>query len=60
MKIAYCPICAEPSGRPETNSTFPFCAARCRTLDLARWLDGKYTLSDEPQVDGMQMDRIEN
>jgi len=42
-----CPICKRPvddatAGQP--GSTFPFCSDRCRTIDLARWLDGKYQI----------------
>jgi endogenous inhibitor of DNA gyrase (YacG/DUF329 family) len=42
---ARCPICqAEvPSRRPE-NPAFPFCSARCRTVDLGRWIGGSYSI----------------
>ncbi len=30
---------------------FPFCSARCRTLDLGRWADGGYVVPGRP-VDG--------
>ena len=33
-----CPIC----GRPAAEATRPFCSARCRNVDLHRWLFGTY------------------
>jgi endogenous inhibitor of DNA gyrase (YacG/DUF329 family) len=40
-----CPICKKPV--PVDAKTFPFCGERCRLVDLANWLDGKYTLTDD-------------
>jgi endogenous inhibitor of DNA gyrase (YacG/DUF329 family) len=35
-----CPICKEP-----TATAFrPFCSARCRDVDLSRWLRGGYAI----------------
>lgn len=51
MKAPRCPICkkiVEPD-----SSTFPFCSSRCRTIDLARWLDESYSLS-EPNLEEEQ------
>jgi endogenous inhibitor of DNA gyrase (YacG/DUF329 family) len=40
-----CPVC----GKPATESRFrPFCSARCRQVDLGRWLAGDYTVPGEP------------
>ena len=39
-----CPICAKPA----SPALHPFCSPRCRTLDLARWLDGSYRIPAEP------------
>ena len=33
-----CPIC----GKPTEPGFRPFCSARCRLIDLGRWLDGSY------------------
>lgn len=33
-----CPICKKPS-LPDYR---PFCSARCKTLDLGKWLGGGY------------------
>ena len=27
----------------------PFCSPRCRQIDLARWLDERYSLFSEPE-----------
>ena len=45
--IMQCPICKQPvdiATAGKEGSTFPFCSDRCRTIDLARWLDGKYQI----------------
>ena len=35
-----CPICKAP-----TETAYrPFCSARCRDVDLARWLSGSYAI----------------
>ena len=41
MPAAICPICqrAIPADAVVPR---PFCSARCRTIDLGSWLDGKY------------------
>ena len=38
-----CPICDKPVA--DDLETFPFCSARCRTIDLGKWIDGKYLIS---------------
>jgi endogenous inhibitor of DNA gyrase (YacG/DUF329 family) len=35
-----CPEC----GRPSARDTYPFCSARCKMLDLNRWLKGAYAI----------------
>lgn len=42
--IGRCPIC----GKPARLETRPFCSARCRDVDLARWLGGVYRVPGEP------------
>jgi endogenous inhibitor of DNA gyrase (YacG/DUF329 family) len=39
-KVRRCPIC----GRPASDQTRPFCSARCRDVDLHRWLSGHYVV----------------
>jgi len=35
-----CPECGKLSAR----ENYPFCSARCRAVDLNRWLSGSYVL----------------
>jgi hypothetical protein len=43
-----CPICKEPTALPFR----PFCSARCRDVDLSRWLKGGYAIAGgQPEAD---------
>ncbi len=43
-----CPIC----GKPVTATHQPFCSARCRDIDLGRWLNESYRVgTEEPPED---------
>ena len=42
-----CPICGEPT----VQSYRPFCSKRCADLDLAKWLNGSYSVPSEDQED---------
>ena len=47
-KAKPCPIC----GQPASHATRPFCSARCRNVDLNRWLSGSYVVpgaEDDPE-----------
>jgi len=47
-RAAPCPIC----GKPATRAQRPFCSARCRDIDLGRWLRGVYRVeTDESSED---------
>ncbi|WHA40806.1 DNA gyrase inhibitor YacG [Agrobacterium larrymoorei] len=49
-KAQPCPECKKPS----TREDYPFCSDRCRSLDLARWLNGSYAIpvaDDEQKAD---------
>ena len=35
-----CPIC----DKPQTAAFRPFCSARCKQVDLSRWLSGAYAI----------------
>lgn len=35
-----CPECGKPSSREH----YPFCSARCKDVDLNRWLSGAYVI----------------
>jgi endogenous inhibitor of DNA gyrase (YacG/DUF329 family) len=45
-RVLQCTICHHPvEPRPE-NSFFPFCSARCRQVDLGRWLGEEYRVAN--------------
>jgi endogenous inhibitor of DNA gyrase (YacG/DUF329 family) len=52
MNKVSCPICGEPM---EVRTLaewphFPFCSARCKTIDLGRWLTETYHIpKEEPE-----------
>ncbi len=45
MKKQQCPMCKKARAPKERNPQFPFCSARCKSVDLSRWLDQSYTIS---------------
>jgi len=50
----HCPICHKPVTAPPSagqRSDFPFCSQRCKTIDLGRWLGGKYQIPVHPDDD---------
>lgn len=49
-KTRPCPEC----NRASVREHYPFCSDRCRSLDLARWLNGSYAIpvaDDESKAD---------
>lgn len=54
-----CPVCDRVmEGQTAAEwPQFPFCSPRCKTIDLGRWLGGKYRIpvseaEGEPPLDG--------
>jgi uncharacterized protein len=43
-----CPICKEPTAAAYR----PFCSARCRDVDLARWFSGSYAIPGSDVASG--------
>ena len=44
-----CPVCQRQFSAADSPAV-PFCSDRCRTIDLARWLDEKYPVPvEEPE-----------
>lgn len=39
-----CPTCKKAKVRA-ADPDFPFCSARCRTIDLGKWASGGYVIS---------------
>lgn len=46
-----CPECSQPSAREH----YPFCSARCKNVDLSRWLTGAYVIParEDEEEDGI-------
>jgi endogenous inhibitor of DNA gyrase (YacG/DUF329 family) len=38
-----CPVCGVAVSSEQAR--FPFCSARCRQIDLGRWMDERYRVS---------------
>jgi endogenous inhibitor of DNA gyrase (YacG/DUF329 family) len=43
MALCECPICHKAFDREQSRS-MPFCSARCRQIDLGRWLNEEQRL----------------
>ena len=46
-RVPKCPICGEPA----QHETRPFCSRRCRNIDFARWMTGRYAIAGTPEDD---------
>ena len=47
MISAKCPICGKALSAAKEPS-LPFCSARCKQIDLGRWLGGNYVVPGRP------------
>lgn len=45
--MAKCPICDAAVKPRSENKLFPFCSARCKTIDLGKWLNEEYRVPAE-------------
>jgi endogenous inhibitor of DNA gyrase (YacG/DUF329 family) len=53
-----CPVCdKEMTGERSDWPRFPFCSARCKLIDLGRWLGEGYRVTDESELEGSSDDR---
>jgi endogenous inhibitor of DNA gyrase (YacG/DUF329 family) len=50
MPITSCPVC-DGSFETEYSTSMPFCSARCKQIDLGRWIDEGYGLQIESRDD---------
>jgi len=48
-----CPICGKKTDF-FTEPTGPFCSARCKTIDLGRWLGEDYKISEPLRPDHLE------
>lgn len=63
MLSVRCPICDRVmQGQPREWPQFPFCSARCRLIDLGRWLNESYhvpqEVESEPPLDEGRSDEV--
>lgn len=42
---------------PTANDHFPFCSARCRGVDLGKWLDEGYSVPVEADIGAYELER---
>jgi|TARA_B110000090_G_scaffold89507_1_gene101555 endogenous inhibitor of DNA gyrase (YacG/DUF329 family) len=47
-----CPICKKTTS--ETDS--PFCSARCKDIDLGKWLIGGYVIANDDETESSKME----
>jgi hypothetical protein len=48
-----CPICKNPKS-VENN---PFCSARCKDIDLSKWLIGGYVISNDEETESSEPEK---
>ena len=52
MSAKRCPSCEKPVPERAENPAYPFCSARCRAIDLGKWLGEEYRVADKhPELD---------
>ncbi len=56
MPTFECPVCkkAITVARKEDAPCRPFCSHRCKMVDLGRWLDGTYTITEPLESDDLE------
>jgi endogenous inhibitor of DNA gyrase (YacG/DUF329 family) len=61
MKTIKCPICGKPVKFFEKRKfppNFPFCSRRCKLIDLGKWLNEEYKIT-EPIPEGYVPEDLE-
>lgn len=48
-----CPICKKPKS-VENN---PFCSARCKDIDLSKWLIGGYVIANDDETENSEIEK---
>ena len=55
-----CPICHKTLPPTASDTAyFPFCSTRCKQIDLARWLDGKYAVVEDLDPDRLALELMD-
>tara|TARA_B100000780_G_scaffold176309_1_gene123600 strand:- start:6619 stop:6792 length:174 start_codon:yes stop_codon:yes gene_type:complete len=49
-----CPICKKIT----SQSHRPFCSARCKDVDLSKWLISGYVIANENENDNLDIDAV--
>lgn len=52
VAMSICPICGEEVTPRSANKAFPFCSARCKSIDLGKWLTEEYRVPATPDEAG--------
>jgi endogenous inhibitor of DNA gyrase (YacG/DUF329 family) len=50
--MSICPICGKEVAPRSSNKEFPFCSARCKSIDLGKWLSEDYRVPATPDAAG--------
>jgi endogenous inhibitor of DNA gyrase (YacG/DUF329 family) len=55
-----CPICGKAAAPRSKNAAAPFCSARCKQVDLGKWLREEYRIptnqrSEDPSNDSHEL-----
>jgi uncharacterized protein len=50
--MSICPICGAEVAPRSANKAFPFCSARCKSIDLGKWLNEDYRVPATPDEAG--------
>ena len=50
--MSICPICGAEVAPRSGNIAFPFCNARCKSIDLGKWLNEDYRVPATPDESG--------
>jgi endogenous inhibitor of DNA gyrase (YacG/DUF329 family) len=54
-KSISCPMCNKATKLDISNLNRPFCSERCRLIDLGKWANEKYGITDGSPVDDVQI-----
>lgn len=55
-----CPACGKDVAPLSANRAYPFCSARCRLLDLGKWLGEEYRIPGGRPGDGASPENPED
>ena len=47
-----CPICKKITSQPYR----PFCSARCKDVDLSKWLIGGYVIANDDETESSEVE----